>query len=85
MLAMDVYIGGVLELSVLTESPITPQVAMVLADNSVLFGGMPDDGFDELRHLDRNLYTSEITDYALFLKEGRVAGKSQGSLGSPGW
>lgn len=85
MLQMDVYIGGVLELRVLTEDPITPIVSMALVDNSVLFSGILDDGFDELRHLDRNLYISEITDYALFLKEGRVQGKSQGSLGSPGW
>jgi hypothetical protein len=46
---------------------------------------MPDDGFDEIRSLDRWLYSSEIVNYATFLKAGRVETKSKGSLGTPGW
>jgi hypothetical protein len=43
------------------------------------------DGFDELRHLKRHLYESEIADYAAFLKNGRIYGKSKGELGEIGW
>lgn len=49
------------------------------------FTGAADDGLDEIRHLDRELYTGEIAEYAAFLKQGRYPGMSNGKLGEPGW
>lgn len=86
-LEMDVYLGG-------TTTPEISMQAYVHADEYevnvlntplVTFSGGNNDGFDELRHLDRELYASEIADYGTFLRQGRVAGKSKGSLGSVGW
>ena len=80
-LQMDVYLGGVSELSVGTS--IRAEDA---ANNSLVhLGGKDNDGFDEIRHLDRELYASEAAEYAAFLKQGRVAGKSKGALGNVGW
>ena len=84
-LTMKVYLGGTLELTAQTETPLSPGVMVPLVNNVVSLAGMEGDGFDELRHLKRHLYESEMGDYAAFLKQGRVAGKSKGSLGSVGW
>jgi len=81
-LEMDVYLGGVSELSV---GPTTVDADEAANNPLVHLGGKENDGFDEIRHLDRELYENEIADYAAFLKQGRVAGKSKGSLGSVGW
>lgn len=84
---MEVYLGEALELSIVPEDPLSPplQTEIPGADNLVSFNGMRYDGFDEIRNLNRWLYPSEIANYAAFLKAGRVPGKSQGSLGTPGW
>lgn len=84
-LTMKVYLGGTLELTAQPETPLSPGVMVPLINNVVTLAGMEGDGFDELRHLERHLYESEMGDYATFLEQGRVAGKSQGALGSPGW
>jgi len=84
-LMMEVYLGGTLELTAQPERPLSPGVMVPLINNVVTLAGMEGDGFDELRHLERHLYESEMGDYATFLKQGRVAGKSKGSLGSVGW
>lgn len=86
-ITMQVYLGGILELSVEPPNPLSPlsESGIPGASNIVTLTGMENDGFDEIRHLDRGLYPSEITSYATFLKNGRVESKSQGSLGSPGW
>lgn len=84
-LTMEVYLGGTLELTAQTETPLSPGLMVPLINNVVSLAGMEGDGFDELRHLERHLYESEMGDYATFLKQGRVAGKSKGSLGEPGW
>ncbi|TET23444.1 MAG: hypothetical protein E3J71_02380 [Candidatus Stahlbacteria bacterium] len=55
------------------------------AEPIVAFSGMAEDGFDELRNLERELYESEISGYAKFLKNGRIQGKSKGELGDVGW
>lgn len=87
LVTMEVYLGGILELSVVPPAPLSPSVGSGIpgAGNLVSLIGMQDDGFDEIRHLDRWLYSSEIVNYATFLKAGRVPGKSQGALGTPGW
>jgi len=84
-LTMKVYLGGRLELTAQPEQPLSPGVMVPLINNVVSLAGMEGDGFDELRHLKRHLYESEMGDYATFLKQGRVIGKSKGSLGEPGW
>jgi len=84
-LTMEVYLGGTLELTAQPEQPLSPGVMVPLINNVVSLAGMEGDGFDELRHLKRHLYESEMGDYATFLKQGRVIGKSKGSLGEPGW
>jgi len=84
---MQVYLGGILELNAVPDEPLSPSLGSGIpgAGNLVSFTGMPDDGFDEIRLLNRELYSSEIVNYATFLKAGRVPGKSQGALGTPGW
>jgi len=94
---MLAYEGFVLEMNVYLGGTTTPEISMqgyVQADKNkvnirntplVAFSGGNNDGFDEIRHLDRELYLGEIADYAAFLKQGRVAGKSKGELGSVGW
>jgi hypothetical protein len=86
-LSLQVYLGGTLELSVVPSSPLTPPTGSGIpgADTLVKLLGIANDGFDEIRNLDRWLYSSEIVNYAAFLKAGRVEGKSKGSLGEPGW
>ncbi|MEA3311945.1 MAG: hypothetical protein U9Q76_06975 [candidate division WOR-3 bacterium] len=86
-LTMKVYLGGRLELSIIPDEPFSPslQTAMPGVSSLVFFSGIENDGFDEIRHLDRELYESEIADYAAFLKNGRVYGKSKGELGEIGW
>lgn len=86
-LTMEIYLGKTLELSVVPEAPLSPPVQGGIpgVSNLVSLNGMRYDGFDEIRSLTRWLYSSEIVNYATFLKAGRVPGKSQGSLGSPGW
>lgn len=81
-LEMDVYLGGALELSV---GPTAVDADKAVNSPLVNLGGEENDGFDEIRHLDRELYASEATEYAAFLKQGRVAGKSKGELGYVGW
>ncbi|TKJ40184.1 hypothetical protein CEE36_09625 [candidate division TA06 bacterium B3_TA06] len=86
-LTMKVYLGGRLELSIVPDEPFGPsmQTTMPGVSSLVFFSGIENDGFDEIRHLDRELYESEIADYAAFLKNGRVYGKSKGELGEIGW
>lgn len=87
MLTMEVYLGGTLELSIIPDEPFSAsmQTTMPGVISLVFFSGIENDGFDEIRHLDRELYESEIADYAVFLKNGRVYGKSKGELGEIGW
>jgi hypothetical protein len=59
-----------------TSGEIVPKIELL---------GMADDGFDEIRNLERETYDKERHEYALFLKKSRVNGKSQGALGDPGW
>jgi len=86
-LTMKVYLGGRLELSIVPDEPLSAsmQSTMPGVSSLVFFSGVENDGFDEIRHLDRELYESEIADYAAFLKNGRVYGKSKGELGEIGW
>ena len=86
-LTMYVYLGGTLELSIVPDEPFSPsmQSTMPGVSSLVFFSGIENDGFDEIRHLDRELYESEIADYAAFLKNGRIYGKSKGELGEIGW
>ncbi|MCK4333629.1 hypothetical protein KAX06_02445 [candidate division WOR-3 bacterium] len=86
-LTMYVYLGGTLELSIVPDEPFSPlsQGTMPGVSSLVFFRGIENDGFDEIRHLDRELYESEIADYAAFLKNGRIYGKSKGELGEIGW
>jgi hypothetical protein len=84
-LMMKVYLGGTLELTAQSVQPLSPGVMVPLINNVVSLAGMEGDGFDELKHLERHLYESEIADYAAFLKNGRVYGKSKGELGEIGW
>jgi hypothetical protein len=83
-LAMEVYLGGKLEFSITPEDAIEPPLLPGFQP-TVQFKGDEGDGFDEIRNLARFLYPGEIANYALFLKNGRVPGKSQGDLGEPGW
>lgn len=79
-LEMNVYVGSELDLSVpISYAEQTQNVPLVV------LAGYNQDGFDEIRHMDRELYSSERVNYAGFLKNGRRQGKSQGTLGSPGW
>ncbi|NLI99047.1 hypothetical protein GX441_10370 [bacterium] len=80
-LSMSVYLGGDLELTI--EGSVAPEVTSEIPIVSI--GGNEGDGLDELRHLSRELYNSEIIEYASFIKQGRVSGKSKGSLGTVGW
>jgi len=82
---MQVYLGGALELSIVPAGFLSSPAGITGSSNLISFYGLQDDGFDEIRHLNRQLYPAEITSYSAFLKAGRVPGKSQGSLGSPGW
>lgn len=81
-LGMSVFIGGEMDLQVLgsgIDSSLVHEVPIVE------IGSNTSDGYDEIRHLDRELYDSEIMEYASFIKQGRVSGKSKGSLGNVGW
>lgn len=82
-LALDVYLGGTLELTV-SSSGFVAASALTLS-NGVFFGGGERDGLDEIRVFARELYSSEITNYASFIKNGRYPGQSDGKIGSPGW
>jgi len=82
---MQVYLGGALELSIVPAGSLSPLMGVPGSSTLALLTGVENDGFDEIRHLPRWLYPTEITSYATFLKNGRVESKSQGSLGSPGW
>lgn len=79
-LEMNVFLGAELELTV-------PKAFSDSAQNmpAVTLVGHSGDGFDEIRHLEREIYASELGEYAGFLKSGRRTGKSQGTLGTPGW
>lgn len=77
---IDVYLGGTLEATASMDD-----VAASGFIYGVIFAGSERDGFDELRHLGRNLDSSEIVNYAVYLKNGRYPGMSNGSLGTPGW
>jgi len=82
VLEMDVYVGD-------TTSPeleVTGAPLATTVKNSPFVGviGVDKDGFDELRHLDRELYIDEIKAYGKFLKEARIQGKSEGELGQIG-
>ena len=79
-LQIDVYLGGTLEATASMDD-----VAASGFIYGVVFAGSERDGFDELRHLNRNLDASEIVNYAAYLKNGRYPGMSNGSLGTPGW
>lgn len=80
---MDVYLGGTLELTV-SSSGFVAASALTLS-NAAFFGGAERDGLDEIRIFARELYSGEITNYALFLKNGRYPGQSDGKVGNPGW
>jgi len=82
---MQVYLGGALEISIIPAGFLTPSAGVTGSSNLASLTGVENDGFDEIRHLGRWLYPAEITSYAAFLKNGRIEGKSQGSLGTPGW
>ena len=82
---MQVYLGGALELSIVPAGFLNPPSGITGSSNLALLMGILGDGFDEIRHLGRWLYSSEIVNYATFLKNGRVPDKSQGELGGPGW
>ncbi|MBD3286880.1 hypothetical protein GF359_09615 [candidate division WOR-3 bacterium] len=79
-LQIAVYLGGVLDA---TASQSDTSYAGL--GNGVRFYGNEDDGFDEIRHLHRELFSEEITNYAVFLKAGRVPKKSAGKLGEGAW
>ena len=79
-LQIDAYLGGTLDA---TASQSDTSYAGI--GNGVRFYGNEDDGFDEIRHLHRELFAEEITNYAVFMKAGRVPKKSAGKLGDPGW
>lgn len=76
----DTYIGQALEATA-SQSNITASGFLF----GVVLDGNENDGFDEIRHLNRNLDTSEIAHYAAFLKTGRRSSKSDGELGTLGW
>ncbi len=81
---MAVYLGGAIELNV--DPGGFFELSSILPLGSIVtLAGYERDGFDEIRHLNRELYASEITEYANLIKNGRVEGKSKGSLGSTGW
>jgi hypothetical protein len=84
LLQMEIYLGGTLELSVNTDG-FKPLQGALPVSNIVGFGGKDKDGLDEIRHLNRELYETEVADYATFLKNSRIQGKSQGKFGSIGW
>lgn len=85
-LEMDVYLGETTEPEISVETfAETAESTNVKNSPLIVFLGSVHDGFDELRHLDRELYVSEVQEYGKFLKQTRVYGKSMGELGDLGW
>ena len=82
-LELDIYLGN----SKNAEISVDKLVDAIVANNiqTVGFTGDADDAFDEIRHMDRELYESEIIEFGNYLKNSRTIGKSQGSIGSIGW
>lgn len=78
---MIIYLGGETELEIMGGMK-----ALLVSEEPIIeLQSEQNDGFDEIRHLNRELYSLEIMEYATFIKQGRVSGKSKGSLGNVGW